>query len=69
VLKFGPLFAQKLRQKRHRPTLQWHLDEMAAMIGVKQFWLWRAPDDEGEVIDQLVQRRRDKAANRIVGSP
>ena len=30
VLKFGPLFARELRCKRHRPTSQWHLDEMAA---------------------------------------
>jgi transposase-like protein len=39
-----------------------HLDEMAVMIAGTQFWLWRAVDDEGEVLDLLVQRRRDKAA-------
>jgi transposase-like protein len=38
------------------------LDEMAVIIGGKQFWLWRAVDDEGEVLDLLVQRRRDKTA-------
>src|SRR6202049_337761 len=62
VLKFGPLFARELRRRRHRPTSRWHLDEMAVLIGGKQFWLWRAVDDEGEVLDLLVQRRRDKAA-------
>jgi transposase-like protein len=62
VLKFGPLFAQELRRRRHRPTSQWHIDEMAVLIGGHQFWLWRAVDDEGEVLDLLVQRRRDKAA-------
>src|ERR1700728_5368434 len=62
VLKFGPLFARELRGRRHRPTSQWHLDEMAVVIGGKQFWLWRAVDDEGEVLDLLVQRRRAKAA-------
>jgi transposase-like protein len=62
VLKFGPLFARELRSRRHRPTSQWHLDEMAVLIGGKQFWLWRAVDDEGEVLDLLVQRRRDKNA-------
>jgi transposase-like protein len=62
VLKFGPLFARELRGRRHRPTSQWHLDEMAVVIGGKQFWLWRAVDDEGEVLDLLVQRRRDKNA-------
>src|SRR5271157_2864409 len=45
-----------------RPTSRWHLDEMAVTIAGRQFWLWRAVDDEGEVLDLLVQRRRDKAA-------
>ena len=62
VLKFGPLFARELRRRRHRPTSRWHLDEMAVLIGGKQFWRWRAVDDEGEVLDLLVQRRRDKNA-------
>ena len=58
----GPLFARELRRRRSRPTLQWHLDEMAVMIGGKQFWLWRAVDIEGEVLDLLVQRRRNTTA-------
>ena len=62
VLKFGPLFARELRRRRPRPTSRWHLDEMAVSIAGRQFWLWRAVDDEGEVLDLLVQRRRDKAA-------
>ena len=62
VLKFGPLFARELRRRRSRPTSQWHLDEMAVMISGRQFWLWRALDSEGEVLDLLVQRRRNKAA-------
>src|SRR6202453_3373967 len=62
VLKFGPLFARELRHRRSRPTAQWHLDELAVMIAGRKFWLWRAVDDEGEVLDLLVQRRRDKAA-------
>ena len=63
VLKFGPLFARELRRRRPRPTSRWHLDEMALMIAGTQFWLWRAVDDEGEVLDLLVQRRRDKPAD------
>ena len=51
-LKFGPLFARELRRRRHRPTSQWHLDEMAVVIGEKRFWLRRAVDDEGEVRPQ-----------------
>jgi putative transposase len=62
ALKFGPLFARELRRRRSRPTSQWHLDEMAVMIGGKQFWLWRAVDSEGEVLDSLVQRRRNTIA-------
>jgi transposase-like protein len=62
VLKFGPFFARELRRCRTRPTSQWHLDEMAVLIAGRQFWLWRAVDSEGEVLDLLVQRRRKKAA-------
>ena len=62
VLKFGPMFARELRRRRPRPTSRWHLDEMAVVIAGRQFWLWRAVDDEGEVLDLLVQRRRNKAA-------
>jgi transposase-like protein len=62
VLKFGPLFARELRRRCHRPTSQWHLDEMAILIGGRRFWLWRAVDEEGEVLDLLVQRRRDARA-------
>jgi putative transposase len=61
VLKFGPAFARELRRRRPRPSSQWHLDEMAVQIGGKRVWLWRAVDSEGEVLDLLVQPRRDKA--------
>src|SRR5688572_18735603 len=62
VLKFGSVFARRLRARRPRPSLQWHLDEMVAVIGGRHIYLWRAVDDEGEVLDILVQKRRDKAA-------
>src|SRR6516162_8736678 len=62
VLKFGPMFARELRSRRPRPTSRWHLDEMAVTIAGRRFWLWRAVDDEGEVLDLLMQQRRDKAA-------
>jgi transposase-like protein len=62
VLKFGVLFARELRQRRPRTSSQWHLDEVVVVIGGKRFFLWRAVDDEGEVLDLLVQRRRDKIA-------
>jgi putative transposase len=60
VLKFGPAFARNLRRLRPRPSTQWHLDEMAVVIG--GLWLLRVVDSEGEILDMLVQPRRDKAA-------
>jgi putative transposase len=62
IFKFGPLFARELARRRPRPTARWHLDEIAVTISGKPFWLWRAVDDEGEVLDLLVQRRRNTAA-------
>src|SRR5215210_4273009 len=62
VLKFGPLFARNLRRLRPRPTGTWHLDEMVVRIGGKKMYLWRAVDSEGEVLDLLVQPRRDTSA-------
>src|SRR5688572_13045115 len=60
ALKFGPAFARNLRRLRPRPSTQWHLDEMAVVIGGKRLWLWRAVDSEGEILDILVQPRRDR---------
>ena len=62
VLKFGPQFARRLRARRPRPSSQWHLDEMVVAIGGRRLWLWRAVDSEGEILDLLVQPKRDKAA-------
>jgi len=62
VLKFGPAIARHLRQRRPKPTSRWHLDEMVVRIAGEHLYLWRAVDDEGEVLDVLAQRRRDKAA-------
>src|SRR5438270_981150 len=67
VLKFGPLIARKLRQGRARPSARWHLDEMVVRIAGRRMYLWRAVDHEGEILDMLVQRRRDKrAALRLI---
>ena len=62
AIKFGPLIAANLRRRRGQPTGRWHLDEMVVRIHGGRMWLWRAVDDEGEVLDMLVQRRRNKAA-------
>lgn len=62
ALKFGPAYAKQLRRLRPKPHSQWHLDEMFVSIGGRRMYLWRAADAEGEVLDFLVQSRRDKAA-------
>jgi len=62
TLKFGRLFAQNLRRSRPTPTGRWHLDEMVVKISGQRMYLWRAVDDEGEVLDILVQKRRNKHA-------
>jgi transposase-like protein len=50
-----------------RPSDHWHLDEMVIVIRRKRYWLWRAVDNEGEVLDFLVQSRRDaKAARKLM---
>ena len=66
-LKFGSTIAANLRRARPRPSGHWHLDEMVILIRRKRYRLWRAVDKEGEVLDFLVQRRRDaKAARKLM---
>ncbi len=62
VDKFGSAYARNLRRLRPRPADTWHLDEMVVSIQGRRMFLWRAVDSEGEVLDLLVQPRRDKAA-------
>jgi putative transposase len=67
VLKFGPGIARRLRRRRPRPSDRHHLDEMVVRIAGKRMYLWRAVDHEGEVLDMLVQPRRDtRAALRLM---
>jgi putative transposase len=68
VLKFGPVIATNLRAIRPKAYTRWHLDEMVVSLSGKQMYLWRAVDGEGEVLEILVQPRRDKvAALRLLG--
>ena len=60
--KFGSLYARRLQRIRPKPSSTWHIDEVFLKIGGKQFYLWRAVDDEGEVLDVLLQARRNKVA-------
>jgi putative transposase len=62
ALKFGQAYARRLRTIRPRPDVRWHLDEVFITISGKRSYLWRAVDSEGEVLDILVQSRRNKTA-------
>jgi transposase-like protein len=62
VLKFGLLYARNLRKQRPRSARTWHLDEMVVAIQGRRMFLWRAVDEEGEILDMLVQAQRDTAA-------
>jgi len=64
--KFGQTFAKRLRRRRPRPGGKWHLDEVFIRIQGVQHFLWRAADQDGVVLDILVQARRDgQAAKRF----
>ncbi len=66
TLKFGPLIARNLRRRQARPTGRWRVDKMVVKIGGAKRWPWRAVDDEGVVLDMLIQPRRNrKAALRL----
>jgi putative transposase len=62
VLKFGPVIAKNLRAIRPKAYTRGHLDEMVVSLSGRQMYMWRAVDGEGEVLEILVQPRRDKAA-------
>lgn len=60
--KFGPLFAARLRCRRRAARPKWHLDEVFIRIRKKTYYLWRAVNEEGMVLDILVQERRNQEA-------
>src|SRR3954469_16092937 len=60
--KFGPYYVQDLKRRQGRLGDIWHLDEVFIRINGQQHYLWRAVDQDGEVIDILVQSRRDERA-------
>src|SRR5215216_4213038 len=62
ALKFGQAFANQIRRRLPRAGDKWHLDEVEIKIAGKKHWLWRAVDQDGTVLDVLVQGRRDKKA-------
>lgn len=67
TVKFGPLIAHVLRRRQPRPGDVWHLDEVVVKIAGRSYWLWRAVDQHGVVLEEILQSRRDKrAAKRLL---
>jgi putative transposase len=64
VERFGSKFAREIRKNRagQHSNWQWHLDEVFVKINGERFYLWRAVDHEGEVLECFVAKRRNKAA-------
>ena len=63
----APLIAHVLRQRQPRPGDVWHLDEVVVKIAGRSYWLWRAVDQHGVVLEEILQSRRDKrAAKRLL---
>ncbi|WP_299969242.1 IS6 family transposase [uncultured Roseobacter sp.] len=62
MVKFGPDIARNLRRRQAKPSDIWHLEEVRVEISGRAFWLWRAVDQDGMVLDEILQSRRDKRA-------
>ncbi len=65
--RFGPLFAAEIRKQRsgsmrNLPQWRWHLDEVFVRINGETFYLWRAVDHEGEVLESYVTKKRNRRA-------
>lgn len=67
IVKFGPQIAGNLRRRQPRPGDVWHLDEVVVKIAGKSFYLWRAVDQHGVVLEEILQSKRDRqAAKRLL---
>ena len=60
--RFGPVYARRLRRRRGRLGDTWHLDEVFVTIQGRHQYLWRAVDEDGDVLDILVQSRGNRQA-------
>ncbi len=65
--RFGPMFAAEITKKRSAsmrglPQWRWHLDEVFVRVNGEMYYLWRAVDHEGEVLEAFVTKKRDRKA-------
>ena len=66
-IKFGPNYARRLKRSHQGYGDTFFLDEVFVKIQGKQHYLWRAVDQDGEAVDVFPQRRRDGAAEEVLG--
>ncbi len=68
IAKFGPQIARNLRRRQARLGDIWYLDEVVVKCAGEKSWLWRAVDQHGTVLEEILQKRRDKrdAAKRVL---
>ena len=59
---YGSVFSNRIKSRSQNPSPRWHLDEVYTKINGKMVYLWRAVDDEGTVLNIVVQSRRNKKA-------
>ena len=69
--RFGPMFAAQIRKKRiqhpaNHSNWRWHLDEVFVRVGGEMRYLWRPVEHEGEILDVVVTKKRDRKAARIL---
>src|SRR5271169_5041473 len=67
-LRFGRMFANMLKRRRPQPGDKWYMDEVFIRIRGKQHYLWRAVDQDGNVLDIVVQNRRSATAHQHLES-
>ena len=66
IVKFAPTIARGLRLRQSQPGDIWHLDDVVVKIKGRKFWLWCALDPNSVVLDEILQRRRDKKAMKCL---
>jgi putative transposase len=66
ALKFGPDFARRLKRKPPNRRDIWHLNEVVITIAGKKHWLWRAVDQDGYVLDEIIPTRRNTEATKCL---